>query len=364
MSEETRVINESNGSEAVNMPRSYKGLIMRVALIAVLIALVAGLFGAYNAGRENAAEQAARVQGNVKMTEIDLNSMLDGYIDEVCVAEGDQVTAGEVLIRIEPDIVEAKVGEAQAGLAQAQAAYAAAQAVLTKAENGARSEDIAQAKAAYDYAAKSYERLKNLYAEGAVSANAFDEVEAKYLAAKAVYEQAETGARSEDIAAARAQVAQAQAAVSQYESVLREAQSYLEHAVIVAPADGVVTAVNVEKGELISTGMALASLRSAEDAWVEVNVPETMLGQIKEGQQVGLEFPAYPEQSFIGTVSRVSQNPDFATKKATNENGSFDVLSYCVKIRLDNMGETLYAGMTVLVDFEAGRGADKGDDLA
>lgn len=338
-----------------------KGLITRVALIAVAVVLVAGAFSLYNAGRNEDAARRAVVQGNVKMTEIDLNSMLDGFVDEVCVAEGDQVAAGDVLLKIEPDIVEAKVLEAEAGLAQAKAAQAAAQAVLAKAQNGARSEDIAQAKAAYDYAARSYERLQNLYAEGAVSANAFEEVQAKYLAAKAVYEQAESGARYEDIAAAQAQVAQAAAAVSQYEATVQEASAYLEHSVITAPADGVVTAVNVEAGELISTGMALASLRTANDAWVEVNVPETMLGKIKEGRQVGLSFTAYPDRSFAGTVSRVSQNPDFATKKATNENGSFDVLSYCVKIRLDDVGETLYAGMTVLVDFEA---AAKGDDLA
>ncbi len=344
------------------MKNNNKGMILRIALIAAAIVLAAGAFSLYNSGRSEAAGSRAVVQGNVKMTEIDLNSMLDGYVDEVCVAEGDQVAAGDVLLKIEPDIVEAKVLEAEAGLAQAKAAQAAAQAVLTKAQNGARSEDIAQAKAAYDYAARSYERLQNLYAEGAVSANAFEEVQAKYLAAKAVYEQAESGARYEDVAAAQAQVAQATAAVSLYEATVQEAKAYLEHAVILAPADGVVTAVNVEAGELISTGMALASLRTDRDAWVEVNVPETMLGKIKEGQQVKLSFTAYPDRSFAGTVSRVSQNPDFATKKATNENGSFDVLSYSVKISLDDVGETLYAGMTVLVDFEAAD--DKGDDLA
>ena len=120
---------------------------------------------------------------------------------------------------------------------------------------------------------------------------------------------------------------------------------------ITAPCDGVVTAVNVEKGELISTGMSLASLRAEAEAWVEVNVLETSLSLVRQGQQVTLSFPAYAEQSFHGTVVNVSKNPDFAVKKATNENGSFDVLSYAVKIRLDDMTEPLYAGMTAVVDF-------------
>ena len=356
-----------NPEAQVNVNGNQKSLVVKIVLVAAAIILAAFLFGMYNAGRNSDQQNMSSVQGSVKMTEIDLNSMLDGYIDAVNVAEGDEVSAGDVILQIEPDIVQAKVkeaeaalGQAQAGLAQAQAAHQAAQAVLTKAENGARPEDIAQAKAAYDYAAGTYERMKPLYEAGAVSANDFDGVTAQYLAAKAVYETAQNGARPEDVAAARAQVAQAAAAISQYEATIRQAEgaveeatTYLNHAVITAPADGVITAVNVEKGELISTGMALASMRTADDAWVEVNIQETVLSMVAPGQQVELTFPAYAGQTFHGTVTNVSKNPDFAIKKATNENGSFDVLSYAVKIRLDDMSETLYAGMTAVVDFAA-----------
>lgn len=361
-----------NPEAQLNPNQNQKSLVVKIALVAAAIVAAAFLFSMYNAGRTEAQQNPSVVQGSVKVTEIDLNSMLDGYIDAVNVAEGDEVKAGDVLLKIEPDIVQAKVkeaeaalGQARAGLAQAQAAQQAAQAVLAKAENGARPEDVAQAEAAYNYAAGTYERMKPLFEAGAVSANDFDGVEAQYLAAKAVYETAQNGARPEDIAAARAQVAQAAGAISQYEATIKqaegaveEANSYLKHAEIIAPADGVVTAVNVEKGELISTGMALASMRAAGEAWVEVNVRETSLAMVKQGQQVELTFPAYEGQTFHGTVTNVSKNPDFAIKKATNENGSFDVLSYAVKIRLDDMTETLYAGMTAVVDFGADLGGN------
>ena len=250
-----------------------------------------------------------------------------------------------------PEEAARMVREAEAALGQAKAGLAQAQAVLSKAQNGARPEDVAQAKAAYDYAASTYERMKPLYADGAVSASDFEGIEAKYLGAKAVYETALNGARPEDIAQAQGAVQQYQATVKQAEAAVNEANTYLRHAVITAPCDGVVTAVNVEKGELISTGMSLASLRAEAEAWVEVNVLETSLSLVRQGQQVTLSFPAYAEQSFHGTVVNVSKNPDFAVKKATNENGSFDVLSYAVKIRLDDMTEPLYAGMTAVVDF-------------
>lgn len=324
-----------------------KQLIKVIAVIAVLILAAAALLGLVS----GSDSKSGQIQGSVKMTEVNLNSMLDGYVDEILVAEGDHVQAGDVLIKMDADIVSAQVEQAKAGLAQAQAAEAAAQAVLDKAVNGARSEDITKAKAQYDYVASTYARMQNLFGEGAISQSDLDNVEAQYLAAKATYDEAITGARSEDIAAAKAQLAQAQGAVSQCTATVAQAESYLEHSEITAPTDGTITAVNVEAGELVSTGLALAAMRADGGAWIEVNVPETMLGEIREGAEVSYTMPAYGDKEFIGTIQNVSKNPDFATKKATGENGSFDVLSYCVKIQPTDEETQLYSGMTVVVDF-------------
>lgn len=332
-----------------NVVNDNKQLMKLIVAVAALIVVAGVLFGLLNANRTDVNENV--IQGSVKMTEINLNSMLDGYVDEVLVKDGDTVMKGQVLIRMDADIVAAQVEQAKAGLAQAQASEAAAQAVLDKAVNGARSEDITKARAQYDYVASTYERMQNLFDEGAISQSDLDNVQAQYLAAKATYDEAITGARSEDIAAAQAQLAQAKGAVSQYRATVAQAQSYLNHAEITAPADGTVTAVNVEAGELVSTGLALAAMRTNDGEWIEVNVPETMLGKITEGMSVGYTMPAYGDMQFVGVVQNVSKNPDFATKKATNENGAFDVLSYCVKIQPEQNDNQLYAGMTVVVDF-------------
>ncbi len=277
------------------------------------------------------------VQGNVKKTEIDLNSKLAGNIGEILVKEGDEVKAGDVIIKISSEAVEAK-------LQQAEAAKAAAQAVAQKAQNGARSQEIAQAKAAFDYAQKTYNRMKTLLDQEAISQAAFDQVEAQYIAAKETYNMAVEGARSEDVAAADSQVAQANGAIA-------EVNSYLEDSQIKAPADGTITAVNVEQGELISTGMPLATLTTQDEPWIEVNVKETDLNKVQKGQKVKVTFPAYPDKEWAGTVTVVNKKPDFATKRATNENGDFDVLSYGVKISISGMNQELYSGMTAMVDF-------------
>lgn len=285
------------------------------------------------------------VQGSIKMEETNLNATLAGTIGEVLVEEGDQVKAGDTLIVMKSDTVEAK-------LQQAEGAQAAAEAQAEKAAAGARDQEVAQAKAGFEYAQKTYDRMKALVEQEAISEAAFDQVEAQYTGAKEVYKMAMEGARSEDKAAANALVQQAGGAVA-------EVNSYLENSKIKAPMDGVVTSVNAREGELVSTGMPLVAVTAMETPWVEVNVKETDLARVQLHQIVTLKIAAYPDQAFKGEVIRVNQKPDFATKRATNENGDFDVLSYGVKIKLIHGGKNLYPNMTVLVDFGKSEGLEK-----
>lgn len=304
-------------------------------LVGVIVAVVilAGIF-IYSADAEKNEEQI--VQGSIETEVTDLNSKIAGNIAAVYVKEGDSVKKGDVLVQIDSTTIEAK-------LAQAQGARAAAQAQAEKARNGARGEEIAKAKAAYDYAQKSYERMKNLLAEEAISQATFDQVEAQYIAAKETYDMAQSGARYEDIEAANALVMQANGAVS-------EATGYLEDAKIKAPKDGVVTAVNVSEGQLISTGMPLITVTANIDPWVSFDIPETQLSKLKEGQKVKLRVPAYENVEFDGTVANISEKPGFAVKKATNKNGDFDIVSYAVKVEIKPSKHKLYSGMSVLWD--------------
>lgn len=276
------------------------------------------------------------IQGSIKTEEIDLNSKIAGNIDQILVEEGQEVKKGDTLIVISSETIEAKKQQAEAAAAAAQAQY-------NKALNGARSQEVAQAKAAYDLAEKTYQRIKTLYEQEAVSANTYDQAFAQYTAAKETYEMAEQGAREEDKAVAEALVQQAKAAE-------QEVQTYLDDTVIKAPMDGTVTALNVNTGELVSSGMPLATLTSNEKPYIEINVKETDLGQVHQGGEVEITIAAYPDEVFKGKIVNVNKKPDFATKRATNENGDFDVLSYGVKVELDGVDRDIYPGMTVMVN--------------
>ena len=306
------------------------------------------------------------VQGTIEAEEVNINTKIPGRIASIQVAEGQEVGAGEVLVVISSDEIKAKeqqmqalIQAAQGQMSAAQSAKLAATAQLNKAENGARPEEIAQAKSYYELMQKTYERVKDLYEQGAVAAQKKDEVQAQLDMAKQKYELAMQGARAEDKKAAEALVAQADSMVKaasgqveQAKAGLKEVQSYLKDTSIKAPIAGVITTINSNAGELVSTGMPILTITKLDEAWVEVKVPETELSKVKTGQMVKVTLPAYADKVFRGEITRINAKPDFATKRSTNENGEYDVKAFGVKIILKDVKESLRPGMTAIVDFE------------
>ncbi|MCY6355106.1 HlyD family secretion protein [Clostridium sp. ZS2-4] len=319
------------------------------------------------------------VQGQVETEEISINTKIPGNITEIKVSEGDRVKKGDVLICISSDALLAKKAQAEAAIAAAtgqlkaaQAAKAAAVAQSQKAENGAQAEDIAKAKAAcdfakeaHDFAQESYDRVHALYEQGIATKQQNDEastklkeVAMKLEVAKQTYDQAVKGAREEDKLAAKALVAKAdsmiqaaQGQVAQAQAASREASTYIKDTVITAPSDGVITTVNPKVGELVSTGMPLITISKISDQWVEVKVQEKDLAMVSVGKKVTVKLPAYKEQEFEGKIAKINAKPDFATKRATNDNGEYDILSYGVKIQFTKMDKELHPGMTAFIDF-------------
>lgn len=305
------------------------------------------------------------VQSNVQMTDTNINSQIPGKVKEVKVKEGDSVQKGQVLIVMDSDSigaqkaqVEAQIETVTAQINAAKAAREAASAKLEQAQNGARPEEIDQAKAAYDLSKAAYDRTKTLYDIGSSAKSELDNVEMQLELSKDKYDIAQKGARPEEIKAAQAAVNQANASVEAAEGQLKQAQAGLDgvnvninNATVVAPADGVVTQVNIDPGELVSTGMPLAVITNTNDVSILCNVKETDLSKVDMNQEVTIKIPAYKDETFKGKVVKINKNADFAVKRATNDNGEFDILSYGVKVEIENLDKPLRAGMTVFVDF-------------
>ena len=294
--------------------------------------------------------QKELITGEADASEYRVSNMVPGHIDSLYVHEGDRVRRGDTLAHIASRQVDAK-------MLQAEAARSAASAQSRKAQHGARSQqkEMAyqvwqKAKAAEEVYRKSYERVKGLYEKGVVSAQQFDEVDAKYKVAQAdcaaaeqQYLMAQEGAQREDIDAAAALVGRAGGAVA-------EVQSYLDDSYLIAPCDGEVVELFAKVGDLIGTGSPVVSILDMDDSWFFFAVREDRLNDVGVGSTVQVRIPALGDQTYSGTVRKVQAMASYATWRATKTNGQYDVKSFDVKVVPLEHIEGLKPGMTAILE--------------
>ena len=313
---------------------------------AVALAVVALLgWGLYRA----AQPVPEQLQGQMEATETDIAPKITARIAQVLVQEGDTVAVGALLVRTDSPEVAAK-------LAQAQAAQQAAQAVADKARNGARPQEIEMARlqwqraqTAAELARTSFQRVDNLFREGLVAAQKRDEAAANHkasrdqaLAARAQYDLARAGARTEDQAAAAAQVRQVGGVVAEAEAARAETE-------LKSPVAGEVAKVLAKVGELSPQGVAVVTVVDLADQWVVLNVREDRLQRFAMGSEFDATLPALGGQSARFKVSYIAALPDFATWRATRAGQGFDVRTFEVRARPLQAIAGARPGMSVLV---------------
>ena len=291
------------------------------------------------------------LQGQAEVTEYRVSSKVPGRILEYKVQEGQKVRKGDTLAILEAPEVEAKK-------AQAEAVEQQALALSGKAQHGARKQQIEGAyemwqksKAGVDVMEKSFNRISNLYKDGVVSAQKYDEVKAQYdaalateKAARSQYSLALEGAQEEDKEMAAAKVLQAQGAVA-------EVNSYIHETVLTAYSDGEVTEIFPHVGELVGTGAPIMNVAMMDDQWASFNVREDDLKQFPIGSEFDAYVPAL-DRSIRMKVSYMKDIGDFAAWKATKETGQFDLKTFEVRATPLSVSEDLRPGMSVIVEKE------------
>lgn len=293
--------------------------------------------------------QPVTLQGEVEAKQYSIASKVPGRIQEVAVTKGQKVKTGDFIFSIDSPEIDAK-------MAEAHAARSAASAQSRKAQKGAQEEDITaaystyvKAEAAALFGEKTFARVQNLYNEGVVPAQQRDEAETKMKAAretanaaKAIWQKAEKGAREEDKATAAAMVKRADAAIEQV-------QSYLDETTINSIADGEVSGINVEAGELVPTGFPVVTLLNLDDIWVTFYVREDYLNHFKMGSTFTAKLPGLDNETFDFKVSYISPTGSFARWNATKTSGEFDLKSFEIEARPVKEINGLRPGMSAVV---------------
>jgi HlyD family secretion protein len=300
------------------------------ALLAVLV--VATATWLLLRGRSD-ANGVLTASGTVEATDADLGFQLAGRVLEITVEEGDAVTAGTVLARLEARELDAAVEVARAQLE-------AAEARLVELERGARPQEVVTAEAVVRAAATRAEeartergRATTLFEGGAISRQALDRAESAFEVAHAALEQAqeqlalvEEGPRSETVRAQRAVVAQARANVARAEA----AQA---NAIVTAPFDGIVTIAHRELGEAVTPGAPVVTLLAPEDRWVRIYVPEDQMGRVRLGLAAAIVSDTYPDRVYDGEVVFVGNEAEFTPRNVQTAEERTKLV-YPVRVRI------------------------------
>ena len=321
--------------------KNITGLLVTMAVFAAVISLSIYFFS---------NSEPTYLQGQVEAKQINVAPKVPGRVKAIYKQEGDQVHKGDLLLELESTELDAK-------LSQAEAARLAAQAQSDKAQRGARTEQIQaaynvwqQAPAAADFAAKSYERVNNLYNDKVLPAQKKDEVYTQMVAlqkqadaAKSQYEMAKNGARVEDKTAAQALVAQAQ-------GVITEVNAYKDGAKVFAPADAEIQTIIPNEGEIVNAGYPVMNLIDSSDEWVVFNIREDKMADFKIGTKFKGIVPALANQEIEMEVKHIAVQADFATWTATKSKGDFDKKTFAIKAYPTEKIKDLRPGMSVLVE--------------
>ncbi len=380
----------------------------RLPILILLVAAGVGLY-LWRTGAFDKPSNMIVVSGNLELTLVDLSFKTAGRMTELNVKEGDTVTAGEVIARLDPEQLERQKSRDLASVLSAQSNYdqlqtsieyqratlesdiAARRAELNQAQAqldqllaGSRPQEIQQAeanvadaKAQMDSARLDWDRAQMLYKNTDISTQQYDQAQAKFQSASAILKQAQEkfalvkeGPRKEEIEGARAAVARAQAAVKtaeanrlelqrkEQELVQRRAeidknraqagitQAQLGDTVIKSPIAGVVLVKSAEAGEVVAAGTTIVTVGDLDHPWLRAYINETDLGKVKLGQKVKLTTDSYPGKAYWGTVSFISSQAEFTPKQIQTKEERVKLV-YRIKVDVDNAAHELKDNMPV-----------------
>lgn len=322
-----------------------------IILLIVLVILGAGFYMVREKSAERLAASELTLKGNVDLREVSLAFRNSDRISEMFVEEGDRVTKGQVLAKLETEdqLHQIAVTKANIGAQQAQ---------VDKLHNGTRTEDLAQARAKLDEAraekdflTADYRRKLDAYnASGgkSVSRQVLEDARTKLKVAEARMNQAEeannlaiAGPRSEDVAAGEAQL-------ESLKSTLARQEYNLSQSELIAPSDGVVRSRLLEVGDMASPQKPVYRISLNSKKWVRVYVSEKDLGKIHEGSRAEVYIDSDPENGIEGQVGYISSTAEF-TPKNVETSELRTALLYEVRVYVTDPDNKLRMGMPATV---------------
>jgi HlyD family secretion protein len=289
--------------------------------------------------------------GNVDLRQVELAFNGSERVAAVLVSEGDRVTPGQILARLDTSRLTPQA-------AQATAQVAAQEQALAKLEHGNRPEEIDQARANLASAAADandarikYDRLTALSQSSsgrALSRQDLDDARSAAQMAAARLTVSQQALRLELIGPRHEDIAQAEAQLQGFRAQLALLRSELGDAVLVAPMAATVRSRLVEPGEMSSPQKPAFSLAITDPKWVRAYVTETDLGHVRPGMKATIMVDAFPGRGFAGWVGFISPVAEF-TPKTVQTSDLRTSLVYEIRVFVKDPGDELRLGMPATI---------------
>lgn len=273
--------------------------------------------------------RSVSASGSVRpMITVEIGSQLSGQIDALYVDYNDEVEAGALLARIDPQSFETGVKQANAQLAVALASVDVQKAKIDR------------AMAVLEEAERQVARQQELRSQETVSESALDAAVSYHKTAQA------------DLASAKASLKNAEATVAQRQASLDQANIDLSRTEIRSPINGTVIERSVDVGQTVAASLAAPTLfelaQDLSEIQVEADVDEADIGHVKSSNRVEFSVDAYPDRTFAGQVKQIRLAP----------NETANVVTYAVIITAQNKDRALLPGMTANVEIFTGEKPD------
>jgi HlyD family secretion protein len=377
--------------------------------IAILVLFLAAAVIAVYVFRTSAYGPSGRIRvsGNIELEEVSIAFKTAGRLIERTVDEGDRVTKGQVIARLDRDQLLAQRSREDAALTVTQSALtqsetavdwskasqvadleqrradlSSSEARLAELRNGSRPEEKKQARAAveaaqseYDRSRRDWERAQTLFKNDDISASQYDQYRNRFESADAALKQAKehealvlAGPRKEQIDAAEGQVLRARAALKATEAnaldIKRREQeltsrradiarskagialidSQLADTIAVSPVGGVVLVKSVDVGEVVAPGTAIVTIGDIDHPWLRGYVNETDLGKIKLGSKANVTTDSFPGKVYPGRIAFISSEAEFTPKQIQTQQERVKLV-YRIKIEVENPNHELKSNM-------------------
>jgi HlyD family secretion protein len=236
----------------------------------------------------------------------DIISKISGRVAEITVDVGATVHQGQPVIRMDTRELDAQVDQARAGLKTARAN-------LDRTLSGARPEQVNQARAALESAAENYEltkhnydRMNQLYQSEVIAKSQLETAENQLKSAQAQYVSSQNqldilmrGETSETVNVVKAQLYQAATSV-------KYAETQQGNGTIFAPISGMVSAKNINVGEMATTSALLLSIVNLDTLFINTYLPASFIGKLKAGDPVGIKVSEAPSRIYKGEIAVIS----------------------------------------------------------